>query len=93
VLARALVADPEILVLVEPTSAVDAHTEARIADRLVAARQGRATVVCTTSPLLLDRADKVALVVDGRVVAQGTHRELLDAEPRYRAVVTRGEEP
>jgi ABC-type multidrug transport system fused ATPase/permease subunit len=93
VLARALVADPEILVLVEPTSAVDAHTEARIADRLVVARQGRATVVCTTSPLLLDRADKVALVVEGRVVAQGSHRELLDAEPRYRAVVTRGEEP
>jgi ABC-type multidrug transport system fused ATPase/permease subunit len=93
VLARALVADPEILVLVEPTSAVDAHTEARIADRLVAARDGRTTVVCTTSPLLLDRADTVALVVDGRVVAQGTHRELLDTEPRYRAVVTRGEEP
>jgi ABC-type multidrug transport system fused ATPase/permease subunit len=92
VLARALAADPEILVLVEPTSAVDAHTEARIADRLAAARRGRATVVCTTSPLLLDRADKVALVVDGRVVAQGTHRELLDTEPRYRAVVTRGEE-
>jgi ABC-type multidrug transport system fused ATPase/permease subunit len=92
VLARALVADPEILVLVEPTSAVDAHTEARIADRLVAARQGRATVVCTTSPLLLDRADTVALVVDGRVVAQGSHRELVDTEPRYRAVVTRGEE-
>jgi ABC-type multidrug transport system fused ATPase/permease subunit len=93
VLARALVADPEILVLVEPTSAVDAHTEARIADRLVAARHGRTTVVCTTSPLLLDRADKVALVEDGQVVAQGTHRELLDTEPRYRAVVTREEEP
>jgi ABC-type multidrug transport system fused ATPase/permease subunit len=92
VLARALVADPEILVLVEPTSGVDAHTEARIADRLVAARAGRATVVCTTSPLLLDRADTVALVADGRVVAEGTHRELLDTEPRYRAVVTRGEE-
>jgi ABC-type multidrug transport system fused ATPase/permease subunit len=92
VLARALVADPEILVLVEPTGAVDAHTEARIADRLVAARQGRASVVCTTSPLLLDRADTVALVVEGRVVAQGSHRELLDTEPRYRAVVTREEE-
>jgi ABC-type multidrug transport system fused ATPase/permease subunit len=50
-------------------------------------------VVCTTSPLLLDRADKVALVAGGRVVAQGTHRDLLDTEPRYRAVVTRGEEP
>jgi ABC-type multidrug transport system fused ATPase/permease subunit len=93
VLARALVAEPEVLVLVEPTSAVDAHTEARIADRLVAARDGRATVVCTTSPLLLDRADKVALVAGGRVVAEGTHRELLDTDPRYRAVVTRGEEP
>ena len=93
VLARALVADPEILVLVEPTSAVDAHTEARIADLLVQARRDRATVVCTTSPLLLDRADTVALVVDGRVVAEGTHRDLLDTEPRYRAVVTRGEAP
>jgi ABC-type multidrug transport system fused ATPase/permease subunit len=93
VLARALVADPEILVLVEPTSAVDAHTEARIADRLAAARAGRATVVCTTSPLLLDRADTVALVVGGRVVAEGGHRELLDTDPRYRAVVTRGAEP
>jgi ABC-type multidrug transport system fused ATPase/permease subunit len=93
VLARALLADPEVLVLVEPTSAVDAHTEARIADGLAAARPGRATVVCTTSPLLLDRADKVALVAGGRVVAEGTHRDLLDTEPRYRAVVTRGEEP
>jgi ABC-type multidrug transport system fused ATPase/permease subunit len=93
VLARALVADPEILVLVEPTSAVDAHTEARIADRLAAARRGRATVVCTASPLLLDRADRVALVVGDRVVAEGTHRELLEAEPRYRAVVARGVEP
>jgi ABC-type multidrug transport system fused ATPase/permease subunit len=93
VLARALVADPEILVLVEPTSAVDAHTEARIADRLVEHRAGRATVVCTTSPLLLDRADRVALVAGGRVVAQGSHRELLDSDPRYRAVVTREEEP
>jgi ABC-type multidrug transport system fused ATPase/permease subunit len=93
VLARALVADPEVLILVEPTSAVDAHTEARIADGLAAARAGRATVVCTTSPLLLDRADKVALVAGGRVVAEGTHRDLLDTEPRYHAVVTRGEEP
>ncbi|HZA83103.1 MAG TPA: ABC transporter ATP-binding protein, partial [Actinomycetes bacterium] len=66
VLARALVADPEILVLVEPTSAVDAHTEARIADRLATDRRGRATVVCTTSPLVLDRADRVALVAGGR---------------------------
>lgn len=91
-LTRALVADPPVLVLVEPTSAVDAHTEARIADRLGAARQGRTTVVCTTSPLVLDRADVVAFVDDGKVIAEGTHRELLDAEPLYAAAVTRGED-
>lgn len=91
VLARALAADPDILVLVEPTSAVDAHTEARIAARLKEHRAGRTTVVTTASPLLLDHADEVALVDQGRVVAVGTHRELLD-DPRYRRVVVRGEE-
>jgi ABC-type multidrug transport system fused ATPase/permease subunit len=89
VLARALAADPEVLVLVEPTSAVDAHTEARIADRLVQHRAGRTTVVTTTSPLLLDRVDRVAFLSEGRVVAFGTHRELLRDVPEYRALVTR----
>jgi ABC-type multidrug transport system fused ATPase/permease subunit len=90
-LARALLADPAILVLVEPTSAVDAHTEARIAARLGAARRGRTTLVSTTSPLMLDRADHVIYVEDGRVVAAGTHRKLLVREPRYRVTVTREE--
>ncbi|GIH40573.1 ABC transporter [Microbispora corallina] len=90
-LARALLADPEILILVEPTSAVDAHTEARVAERLGKARAGRTTLVCTTSPLVLDRADLVLYVEDGRVRAEGTHRELLAAEPGYRSTVTRGE--
>jgi ABC-type multidrug transport system fused ATPase/permease subunit len=91
VLARALAADPDILVLVEPTSAVDAHTEARIAGRLHEHRRGRTTVVTTASPLLLDHADEVALVEHGKVVVTGTHRELLD-DPRYRRVVVRGED-
>ncbi|MBG0815081.1 ABC transporter ATP-binding protein [Planomonospora sp. ID82291] len=91
-LARALAADPEVLILVEPTSAVDAHTEARIADRLAKARQGRTTLVCTTSPLVLDRADHVIYVEDGLARAQGTHRELLAAAPAYAATVTRGED-
>lgn len=89
-LARALVADPEALLLVEPTSAVDAHTEARIAEGLAAARAGRTTLVCTTSPLLLGHADHVIFVEDGKVVAEGTHAELFEQEPRYRAAVSRG---
>jgi ABC-type multidrug transport system fused ATPase/permease subunit len=92
VLARALVADPDVLVLVEPTSAVDAHTEARIAERLHDVRAGRTTVVVTASPLVLDRADQVAFVADGEVAAVGTHREMLAAVPAYRRTVTRGEE-
>ncbi|MGW7365134.1 ABC transporter transmembrane domain-containing protein [Streptomyces sp. NPDC054841] len=88
-LARSLVADPEVLVLDEPTSAVDSHTEARIADGVRALRAGRTTVVFTSSPLLLDRADRVVLVHEDAVAAVGVHRELLHEEPRYRAVVTR----
>ncbi|MFD9410203.1 ABC transporter ATP-binding protein [Streptomyces sp. NPDC059989] len=88
-LARSLVTDPEVLVLDEPTSAVDSHTEARIADGVAALRAGRTTVVLASSPLLLDRADRVVLIDEGKVVAIGTHRELLHGEPLYRAVVTR----
>lgn len=91
VLARALAADPEVLVLVEPTSAVDAHTEARIADRLREHRSGRTTVVTTSSPVMLDRADVVVLVVDGRVRVVGGHHDLLREDATYRAVVTRDE--
>jgi ABC-type multidrug transport system fused ATPase/permease subunit len=92
VLARALLAGAETLVLVEPTSAVDAHTEARVARRLREERAGRTTVVVTGSPLVLDQADRVAFVVDGRVTAVGEHRELLRTVPAYRDTVTRGEE-
>jgi ABC-type multidrug transport system fused ATPase/permease subunit len=92
VLARALLSDAEMLVLVEPTSAVDAHTEARIARRLREAREHKTTVVITASPLMLDQTDKVFFVEDGRVVAEGTHRELLRSTPAYRWTVTRGED-
>ncbi|MEU6304702.1 ABC transporter ATP-binding protein [Streptomyces chartreusis] len=88
-LARSLNTDPSVLVLDEPTSAVDSHTEARIAHGVRKLRDGRTTVVFTSSPLLLDRADRVVLIHDGEVAAVGLHRELVHAEPRYRAVVTR----
>jgi ABC-type multidrug transport system fused ATPase/permease subunit len=93
VLARALTVDPEILVLVEPTSAVDAHTEARIAARLRRHREGRTTVVTTSSPLMLDAVDEVAFLRDGRVVATGLHGDLLTDNREYRRVVTRETDP
>ncbi|MEO7059422.1 MAG: ABC transporter ATP-binding protein [Lapillicoccus sp.] len=91
-LTRALLTEADTLVLVEPTSAVDAHTEARVAGRLAAARAGRTTVVMSASPLVLDHADHVAFLRDGRLAASGTHRELMRDHPAYRAVVVRGEE-
>jgi ABC-type multidrug transport system fused ATPase/permease subunit len=89
-LARSLVADAEILILDEPTSAVDAHTEARIGLSLREARAGRTTVVFTTSPLLLEHVDAVAFLKDGHIRATGRHRELLRENPDYRYTVTRG---
>jgi ABC-type multidrug transport system fused ATPase/permease subunit len=95
-LARALLTDAEVLVLVEPTSAVDAHTEATVAERLARARAGRTTVLVTASPLLLDRADEVVLLAGDRVLATGTHHELLhrddEAGAVYRDTVLRGED-
>ena len=88
VLARAIAADPPVLVLVEPTSAVDAHTEARIAERVAETRRGRTTVVTTVSPLWLHHADHVVLLHDGTVVAEGRHADLLEMDD-YRRVVAR----
>jgi ABC-type multidrug transport system fused ATPase/permease subunit len=91
-LVRVLLMNPEFLVLVEPTSAVDTHTEGRIASRLREARGDNATVVATTSPLLLERADEVFYVTGGAVAARGGHDELLDTVPEYRALILRGNE-
>ncbi|MFF8781248.1 ABC transporter ATP-binding protein [Streptomyces sp. NPDC015140] len=91
-LTRALLTAPEVLLAVEPTSALDAHTEATVAARLRDARAGRTTVVASTSPLMLDRADTVVFLVDGKVAATGAHRDLLDTEPGYRALVARDDE-
>jgi ABC-type multidrug transport system fused ATPase/permease subunit len=89
VLARALAVDAPILVLVEPTSAVDAHTEARIAERVADVRRGRTTVVSTVSPLWLHHADRVVLLEHGKVTVEGAHDDLLRDSPAYRNVVAR----
>ena len=88
-LARALLFDPPVLILMEPTSAVDALTESLIAQRLRSARSGRTTVIVTTSPLLLDQCDTVAYVEGGTLRAKGSHRELLDRHLPYASTVLR----
>lgn len=90
-LARAVATHAPVLVLVEPTSAVDSHTEDLIAQRLAEARSGRTTVVVTASPLLLGRCDEVILLDPdgGRELARGTHRDLAATCPPYAAVVHR----
>jgi ABC-type multidrug transport system fused ATPase/permease subunit len=97
-LARTLLTDAEVIVLIDPTSAVDAHTEALVASRLREARHAgttegtRTTVVTSVSPLLLNHCDEVVFVRNGVVEARGTHRDLLSDHPAYRDTVTRGEE-
>jgi putative ABC transport system ATP-binding protein len=88
-LARALAADPPILVLNDPTTAVDAMTEARIARGLRSIREGRTTVIVASSPALLASCDRVVLVHRGRVEAEGTHDQLVAVEPAYREAVLR----
>ncbi|MBD8605589.1 ABC transporter ATP-binding protein [Aeromicrobium sp. CFBP 8757] len=91
-LARALATRAPLLVLAEPTSAVDAMTEQRIAEGIRALRHGAgstlSTVVITSSPALLASADRVVLVSEGRVVATGTHHELSRRDD-YRETVLR----
>ncbi len=85
-LARALAADAPVLVLHDPTTAVDTVTEARIAAGLAELRRGRTTILVTTSPALLAAADRVVLLDDGRVAGEGSHAELA-GRPDYRAAV------
>ncbi|PXY31984.1 ABC transporter ATP-binding protein [Prauserella muralis] len=86
-LARALAADPPVLVVHDPTTAVDAVTEARIAGELREIRQGRTTVLVTTSPALLAVTDRVVVLDGGTVSAEGTHAELVHADEDYRTAV------
>jgi ABC-type multidrug transport system fused ATPase/permease subunit len=92
-LARATLADPAVLLAVDPTSAVDAATEATIVDRLARNRRGKTTLVTSTSALVLQGVEEVHLLVRGRVVASGTHASLLRDQPAYTALVHRGEAP
>ncbi|WP_067461050.1 ABC transporter ATP-binding protein [Actinomadura macra] len=86
-LARALAVDAPVLVLHDPTTAVDAVTEARIAACVRETRGQRTTIVVATSPALLAMADRVAMVDGGAVVAEGAHADLVHGHSAYRAAV------
>jgi len=91
-LTRALLTQADLLILVEPTSAVDTHTEGRIARQLRDAREGLTTLIATTSPLLLEKVDDVLVVRDGTLMARGSHEELLLQHAWYRSMILRGDE-
>ncbi|QCX81590.1 putative multidrug resistance ABC transporter ATP-binding/permease protein YheI [Streptomyces sp. YIM 121038] len=88
-LARALAADTEVLVLHDPTTAVDAVTEQLIARNVAKLRRGRTTIVITSSPALLDAADRVLVLDDGVITAEDTHRNLLATDEGYCRAVAR----
>lgn len=88
-LARALHADPQVLVLHDPTSAVDALTEWAIARAVVQLRRGRTTIVVGTSPGFLSEAGRVAHIPAAGDVTSGGHRDLMKTSPDYRRAVQR----
>jgi ABC-type multidrug transport system fused ATPase/permease subunit len=93
-LARALLTQSPRLLLIDPTSAVDAHTEARISAHIAAERAGKATLIATTSPLMLEHMDIIhVLDAHGTLLGSGTYHDLLTGDTpqarTYRATTTR----
>ena len=86
-LARAVASDAPILVLHDPTTAVDAATDVEITSRVRALRGRATTVLVTTDPAWLARCDRVVVLREGRVAAEGTHADLLAGDAAYREVV------
>ena len=86
-IARALLADPRILILDEATSNLDSESERLIQQSLERLMRGRTTLVIAHRLSTIVRADQIVVLEQGRIVAQGTHQELLAHSPRYRQMV------
>jgi len=87
-LARAIIGNPRVLVLDDPLSAVDVHTEAQIEAALARVLSGTTALLSAHRPSTLALADRVALLDGGTIVATGTHTELLESVPLYRDVLS-----
>jgi ATP-binding cassette subfamily B protein len=87
-LARAIVGRPRVLVLDDPLSALDVHTEARVEEALRPILAECTALVVVHRPSTISLADRAALIDDGRIVATGSHRDLLASEPRYAAILS-----
>jgi len=90
-LARAIIADPRVLILDDATSAVDPTKEHEIRDALRQVMAGRTTIVIAHRPATIALAERVVLLGDGRVVAEGTHAGLLASSALYREILARAE--
>jgi ATP-binding cassette, subfamily B, bacterial len=90
-IARAILADPRVLILDDATSAVDATKEHEIRAALSEVMAGRTTLVIAHRPATIALADRVAVVEDGRISEEGTHAELVAGSARYRALLALAE--
>jgi ATP-binding cassette subfamily B protein len=86
-IARAILADPQVLILDDATSAVDATKEHEIRSALAEVMAGRTTLVIAHRPATIALADRVAVVDEGRIVEAGTHAELVARSVRYRSLL------
>ena len=86
-IARALLVNPRVLVFDDATSAIDVHVEQAIHEALAERLQGRTTILIAHRLSTINMASRVVLLDDGRVVASGTHRNLMATEPRYAQVL------
>ena len=91
-LARAVLNQPKLLVLDDPLSALDVHTESLVEEALARVLHGTTAILVVHRPSTVALADRVALLKDGVVAAVGTHSHLLATEPAYRDVLSAEEE-